>query len=71
MGTKARPQHVGGGVRARLRLERAELARLRGDEADRRRLLVEAERLFGEMGATGHAERVAKELATRAAAPRP
>jgi adenylate cyclase len=50
---------------ARLRLERAELARLRGDEAERRRLLVEADRLFREIGATPHAERVAKELAAK------
>jgi tetratricopeptide (TPR) repeat protein len=47
---------------ASLRLERAELARLRRDEADRERLLVEAERLFTGMGATARAEQVAKEL---------
>ena len=43
--------------------ERAELARLRGDEAARTRELREAHRLFTEMGAAGHAERVARELA--------
>jgi ATP/maltotriose-dependent transcriptional regulator MalT len=48
---------------ASLRLERAELARLRGDEADRRRLLLEAKQLFVEMGASGPAERVGKEIA--------
>jgi class 3 adenylate cyclase len=37
--------------------------RLRGEGADRRRLLAEAEQLFAAMGATGEAERVAKELA--------
>ncbi len=42
--------------------ERAALARLRGDEATREHELREAHRLFTEMGATGHAERVAREL---------
>jgi adenylate cyclase len=42
--------------------ERAELARLRGDEATRERELREAHRLYTEMGATGHAERLAREL---------
>jgi len=37
----------------------AELARLRGDAAARQRELREAYRLFVEMGATGHAERIA------------
>ncbi len=41
--------------------ERAELARLRGDDAARTRELREALRLYTEMGATGHAERVARE----------
>jgi len=40
----------------------AELARLRADEATRERELRQAHRLFAEMGATGHAERLAKEL---------
>jgi len=48
---------------ASLRLERAELARLAGDEASRRRWLVEAHRLFTAMGATARAEQMAKELA--------
>jgi tetratricopeptide (TPR) repeat protein len=39
----------------------AALARLRGDEAGRERELREAHRLFTEMGATGHAERVGRE----------
>jgi class 3 adenylate cyclase/tetratricopeptide (TPR) repeat protein len=43
--------------------ERAELARLRGDDATRERELREAHRLYTEMGATGHAERLAGELA--------
>ena len=42
--------------------ERAELARLRDDEAARARELGKALRLFTEMGATGHAERLAREL---------
>ncbi len=42
--------------------ERAALARLLGDEATRERELREAHRLFTEMGATGHAARLAKEL---------
>ncbi len=43
-------------------VERAELARLVGDEASRERELREAHRLFTEIGATGHAERLAREL---------
>jgi hypothetical protein len=43
--------------------ERAESARLRGDKAGIARELREAHRLYTEMGATGHAERVARELA--------
>jgi hypothetical protein len=42
--------------------ERARLARLLGDEPCRERELREAHRLFAEMGATGHAERLAQEL---------
>jgi tetratricopeptide (TPR) repeat protein len=45
---------------------RAELARLAeraGDAAARERELREAQRLWSDMGATGHAERVARELA--------
>ena len=42
--------------------ERAELARLRGDDATRERELREAHRLYTEMGATGHAERLAQKL---------
>jgi ATP/maltotriose-dependent transcriptional regulator MalT len=44
----------------------AELAHLRGDEAARDRELREAHRLFVEMGATGHAERIAPLLAESA-----
>jgi len=54
-----------GGLRAyvpQVHEERAELARLRGDEPTRDRELREAHRLYTEMGATGHAERLAKEL---------
>ena len=40
----------------------AELARLTGDQATCQRELREAHRLFTELGATGHAERLAKEL---------
>jgi tetratricopeptide (TPR) repeat protein len=42
--------------------ERAELARLLGDDVTRERELREAHRLYTEMGATGHAERRAREL---------
>ena len=42
--------------------ELAKLARLTGDDATYQRDLREAHRLFTEMGATGHAERLAKEL---------
>jgi tetratricopeptide (TPR) repeat protein len=45
-----------------VREERAELARLRGDEATRERELRDAHRLYTEMGATGHAERLAEKL---------
>jgi hypothetical protein len=50
------------GYRPFLLVERAELARLLGDEATRERELREAHRLYAEMGATGHAERLAREL---------
>ena len=43
-------------------LERAELARLMGDTALRRRVLAEAHRVFTEIGATGHAERLLQAL---------
>jgi hypothetical protein len=46
-----------------LHVERAELARLTGDEAMRERELREAHRLFLEIGAPIRAEQVAKELA--------
>jgi hypothetical protein len=45
-----------------LHVERAELARLRGDEATRERELREAHRLFTEMGAPIRAEQVAQEI---------
>jgi class 3 adenylate cyclase/tetratricopeptide (TPR) repeat protein len=48
--------------RARIYEARGELARLVGDEETRERELREAHRLYVEMGATGHAERVAREL---------
>jgi tetratricopeptide (TPR) repeat protein len=47
-------------------VELAELAHQGGDEEGRERELREAHRLFTEMGATGHAERLASELATPA-----
>ena len=46
-----------------LHVERAELARLNGDDATRQRELREAHRLFLEIGAPIRAEQVAKELA--------
>jgi class 3 adenylate cyclase/tetratricopeptide (TPR) repeat protein len=45
-----------------MREEAAELARLRGDLPRREHELREAHRLFVEMGASAHAERVAREL---------
>ena len=42
---------------------RAELERACGDAAAAERELREAHRLYAEMGATGHAERLARELA--------
>jgi hypothetical protein len=45
-----------------LLLERAELARLTGDEASREHALREAHRLFVEIGATARAEQVARKI---------
>jgi tetratricopeptide (TPR) repeat protein len=45
-------------------VELAELARQSGDEEGRERELREAHRLFAEIGATGHAERLELELPT-------
>jgi class 3 adenylate cyclase len=50
------------GFEPHVRLERAELARLAGDEANRLHELREAQRLFTEMGAPIRAAEVAKEL---------
>ena len=44
-------------------VERARLAGLLSNPAGRQELLSEAQRLFSDMGATGHAERTAKLLA--------
>ena len=52
-----------GSHRPRLEELRAELAHMRSDAAGRERHVREAHRLYTEMGATGHAERVALELA--------
>ena len=49
-----------------VRVEIAELARQCGDEQWRERELREAHRLFAELGAAGHAERLTAELATAA-----
>ena len=46
----------------RICLVRAELAAAQGDKAAREGHLREAHRLYTEMGATGHAERVGREL---------
>jgi hypothetical protein len=48
--------------RPHIHVERAELYRLTGNSEAAKRELSEAHRLFAEMGATGHAERLAKEL---------
>jgi hypothetical protein len=42
--------------------ERAKLARSRGDAAGHERELRESHRLYREMGATGHADRLAPEV---------
>jgi hypothetical protein len=44
-------------------VELAELARQSGDQEEHQRELREAHRLFTEIGASGHAERLAGELA--------
>ncbi len=49
--------------RPSLELERARLAARRGDAEERRRRLLEAQRLFAAMGATARAEEVARRLA--------
>jgi tetratricopeptide (TPR) repeat protein len=49
-----------------IHVELAELAHQNGDEAERERELTEAHRLFTQIGATGHAERLAGRLATPA-----
>ena len=46
-----------------IHVERAELARQNGDAAEHERELREAHRLFTQVGAVGHAERVAGEMA--------
>ena len=51
-----------------LHLERAELARLTGDDASRERALREAHRLFVEMGATARADDLARQLGITEAA---
>ncbi|HVN42494.1 MAG TPA: hypothetical protein VMT50_06890, partial [Steroidobacteraceae bacterium] len=43
--------------------ERAAFARLRGDESQRRAALEEARRLYDAIGASGHLQRIARELA--------
>jgi hypothetical protein len=45
-------------------VEFAELARQSGDEEGRERELHQAHRLFTEIGASSHAERLSAELAT-------
>ena len=47
-----------------LRERRAKLAALLDDDAGRQRELRAAHRLYTEMGAVGHAERVGRELAS-------
>jgi class 3 adenylate cyclase/tetratricopeptide (TPR) repeat protein len=50
-------------MQAGIRVERARLARALGDDAGWERELREAERMYAEMGATGHLERIAKQFA--------
>ena len=56
-----------GSIEPMIHVELAELARQGGDEEEHERELREAHRLFTEIGATGHAERLDGELATLAA----
>jgi len=49
------------GLRPQVHEERGRLAHLRGDTCERDRELAEAHRLYVAIGATGHAERLAKE----------
>jgi hypothetical protein len=49
--------------RPHIHVERAELHRLTGDAGGMRSELTEALRLFTEMGATGHAARITREIA--------
>jgi hypothetical protein len=49
--------------RPHVHVERAELYRLAGNTDAARREFTEAHRLFAEMGATGHAARIAREIA--------
>jgi ATP/maltotriose-dependent transcriptional regulator MalT len=51
------------GAEPTIHVERAELARQSGDEAEYERELREAHRLFTQIGATGHAERLAGAVA--------
>ena len=50
------------GPKPEINERRAELERLLGDDATHEGELREAHRLYTEMGATGHAERLAREL---------
>ena len=52
------------GIQPTIHVERAELANQGGDAVERERELREAHRLFIEIGATGHAERLTGQLAT-------
>jgi tetratricopeptide (TPR) repeat protein len=50
------------GFAPQIHVERGRLAAARGDDAARTRIFGEAHRLFTEIGATGHAQRLAREL---------
>jgi len=55
--------HCGAALyRAAILVERARLAEVRGDAAGAQAQFAEAIRLYGEMGATGHARRLARDL---------
>jgi tetratricopeptide (TPR) repeat protein len=54
------------GYEPTIHVELAELAHQNGDQAERERELREAHRLFTQIGATGHAERLAGQLPTPA-----
>jgi primosomal protein N' len=61
---RSNPAEMRTGMQPALHEARGRLAALRGDSSGRERELGEARRMYTEMGAARHAERVDEELAT-------